>query len=71
MAYNSHRKRSFAKAVSFRLISITTDLVIIYLLTRKVVLSLGIAAATNITSTLFYYLHERAWDRVAWGKEAE
>jgi len=69
MAYKSHRKRSFAKALTFRIIVIISDITVIYLLTRKIELSIGITLATNIASTMLYYLHERTWNRIGWGKE--
>lgn len=69
--YHSHRKRSIVKALTFRAISITTDLIIIYLFTRKIALSLGIALAANFTSTIMYYIHERAWNKVSWGREGK
>ena len=66
--YKSTRRRSLAKSLSFRMVSITTDLIVIYLFTRKAALSLEIALGANITSTIMYYIHERVWNRVHWGK---
>ena len=66
--YRASRKRSFTKALSFRIISITTDLIVIYIFTRNESLSLKIALGANLTSTIMYYLHERIWNRTHWGK---
>ena len=71
MEYKSQRKRSLAKSLTFRLISITTDLIIVYFFTRKIGLSVGIAVAANLTSTVMYYLHERIWNRISWGKRSK
>ena len=76
MAYKSNRKRSFAKAVAWRLISLASDFLIIYIFIKKIIPSLGIllgairiAITSNLISTIIYYIHERAWNKVGWGKE--
>jgi len=55
--------------MTFRVVAVTTDIFVVYFFTRNVSLSLGIALASNLASTLLYYVHERAWNRVEWGKE--
>ncbi len=66
--FHEGRIRSIAKAVSYRLVSIFVDMMLIYALTRRVDLTVGIAIATNIISTFVYYFHERAWNATAFGK---
>lgn len=60
--------RSVIKSISFRIIVIIADTVIIFSLTHKVELAIGIIIASNLASTILYYLHERLWNRIHWGK---
>jgi uncharacterized membrane protein len=39
------------------------------LLTRKVTDTVAITIFTNIASTVFYFLHERLWNNISWGKQ--
>ncbi|MFZ2804101.1 MAG: DUF2061 domain-containing protein [Patescibacteria group bacterium] len=68
MPFNEHISRSLVKSVTFRIIVLMSDFIVIYALTRKVDLSLELIVATNLASTTLYYLHERAWNKVTWGK---
>jgi uncharacterized membrane protein len=70
MAMLESRKRSIAKSVMFRVIVVASDMVLVYLLTRRVDAAVGIVVLTNLSSTTLYYLHERLWDRIAWGRKA-
>jgi len=61
-------KRSLAKAISFRLLIIISDTIVMYWITRRVDMTAGLVVGTNLVSTLLYYLHERIWSRVRWGR---
>ncbi|HLD97581.1 MAG TPA: DUF2061 domain-containing protein, partial [Candidatus Nanoarchaeia archaeon] len=52
--------RSIAKAITFRILVITLDSVVVYLLTRRVDVTVGVVAISNLASTIAYILHERA-----------
>jgi uncharacterized membrane protein len=60
--------RSFAKAVSYRVVSIIIDLTIVFLITKKADLTLGIVLLSNTASIFVYYFHERAWNIVHLGR---
>lgn len=62
------RSRSIVKSVTFRSIVIVSDIVIIYALTHRYDVTIGVTILTNIASTVLYYLHERAWSHIHWGK---
>lgn len=62
------RKRSLVKAVSWRVIATLTTMSIVFVVTRRVDLSLGIGALDLAAKMVFYYAHERVWSRVGWGK---
>ena len=57
------RKRSVAKAISYRIICIISLLVVTWILTGNVVLSVSITFVFQTLQTLIYYMHERAWAR--------
>jgi len=61
------QKRSFAKSVTFRILVIISDLVIILAFTHRYDLAIGVTVVTNIGSTILYYLHERFWAKIKWG----
>ena len=57
-----------AKAVSWRVIATLTTMGIVYALTGRLDLMLGAGALDVTLKLLFYYLHERAWNGIMWGK---
>lgn len=63
-------KRSLAKAVVYRVFILLLDFTIVYALTKRYDIALGFMLISNIYTTVGYYAHERAWDRVKWGKVA-
>jgi uncharacterized membrane protein len=61
-------RRSSAKAVSYRILSLTVDSIVAYFFTRDAVLSATIVVFVNAYSTILYYLHERVWAHIHWGR---
>lgn len=64
------RSRSVAKAVSWRLCGTITTVAVVFVLSGKLVLSLEVGAFELISKVFAYYLHERFWNSVRWGREA-
>ena len=67
--HGDRRKRSFIKAMTFRIVIIIADTIIGWLLTHRVDLTAGFVVFTNIASTAIYYLHERIWAGIHWGRK--
>lgn len=63
-----HHARSVAKAVSYRVVSIIVDLAIVFVVTQKIELTLGIVAVSNTASIFVYYFHERTWNKIHVGR---
>ena len=61
-------KRSITKAISFRVLIIISDAIIIFAITKRYDLTLGVLIFSNIASTIFYFIHERVWNKIRWGK---
>ena len=68
MSYIEHHKRSIAKTIGFHALVILADALVVYFITAKYTVTLSVIVATNIVSGIIYFLHERAWNRIHWGK---
>ncbi|HEY9584985.1 MAG TPA: DUF2061 domain-containing protein [Candidatus Paceibacterota bacterium] len=62
-------RRSVAKSLSYRVLSISVDWLVVYFFTRNAALSVGIVILVDGYSTILYYLHERVWAHVHWGRD--
>ena len=62
-------KRSLVKAVTYRSMIVVLDVSVIYLLTGRVDVALGFTVISNVYTTVAYFLHERLWNKIHWGKE--
>ncbi len=61
-------KRSVAKAISWRIAATLTTVIIVYIFTHKLVLAMEVGLVEVIAKMVVYYLHERVWNRLKWGK---
>ena len=64
---NSTPKRSLVKAITYRCVIIVLDFSVIYILTKRVDVSLGFMVISNIYTTGAYFVHERIWSKIKWG----
>lgn len=62
------KRRSLLKSISFRIVVIISDTTIIYLITRRLDATIFLTVLTNSSSTILYFLHERFWNKVTWGR---
>jgi uncharacterized membrane protein len=60
--------RSIVKAVSYRILGSATTGLIFYVLTGKGGLSVGAGALDVVLKIGVYFLHERLWDRIQFGR---
>ncbi len=68
MPEQTSRKRSIVKAITYRVIIVFLDFLVVYLLTKKIDVAAGFMIASNIYTTVAYFLHERVWARIRWGR---
>jgi len=68
MAFRESRWRTITKAVTFRVLVVVADVGVIYFVTGDFTIAASVITFTNLTSTIVYVIHERAWNRVHWGK---
>ena len=64
---DTHR-RSIAKSISWRVLAGIITACVAYVMTGKPDFAMKIGLADTITKLLIYYLHERAWDRINFGR---
>ena len=69
--HHEMHRRSLAKTVTYRIITIIVDIIIIYPLTKRADVTISVVILTNVASSLLYFIHERAWNFVGWGKHAK
>ncbi|MGN6470534.1 MAG: DUF2061 domain-containing protein [Rhizobiaceae bacterium] len=63
--------RSIAKAISWRLTGSIDTIVLSAIITGDIRLATAIGTTEIITKSLLYYLHERAWLRVPYGRVSD
>ena len=61
--------RSFAKALSWRLTGTIDTIVISLVVTGSIKLAATIGLTEVATKSLLYYLHERAWLKIPYGRK--
>ncbi len=61
--------RSVMKAVSWRVGGTVATTLIVFVFTRKFALSLVVGGAEFVSKIGMFWLHERAWDRLRFGRE--
>ena len=64
----AYHRRSIAKAISWRIIATLTTVTIVYILTGKLTLAMEVGIFDVTSKILFYYLHERGWEKISWGQ---
>jgi adenylylsulfate kinase len=61
--------RSIAKALSWRLMGTIATAGLVFIFTRKLVMSLAVGGLEFVSKIGLFWLHERMWDRLSFGKQ--
>ncbi len=64
-------KRSIAKSVTWRLIALTVTMLLSYIWLQEWGSSIVLSLVANGIKALLYYLHERGWNRISFGRRGE
>ena len=67
IAPNSHL-RSLIKGVSWRVIGSADTFILTMIFTGQLKFAVSIASAEALTKIALFYVHERVWRKVAWGR---
>ena len=62
------RTRSFVKGISWRVIATLTTMTLVFLFTSNLAITVGVGIFDILTKLLFYYIHERVWLKITWGR---
>ncbi len=60
--------RSIIKAITWRIIGTLSLLLVTYLFTKKIDITIIIGISDIIANLILYIIHERVWERVSWGR---
>ena len=60
--------RSIAKALSYRIFGSIVTFAIALLLTGDAVISSAVGVADFFAKAILFYLHERLWNKIGWGR---
>lgn len=61
--------RSILKSITYRIIIVISVFIVTYFETGRFYDAAAITGITAITGTIIYYLHERVWSAVKWGRK--
>lgn len=71
MTTTASRKRSLTKAITYRVVIVCLDFLVIYWLTGQLKMAFGFMIVSNIYTTIGYFLHERIWAHIKWGAQQD
>ena len=60
--------RSIVKSLSWRTVGTIDTILISWIITGKLTLAVSIGSVELVTKVVLYFLHERAWNKIKWGK---
>jgi uncharacterized membrane protein len=64
-----HPKRSFIKSVTWRVVALVTTMIAVYIYSKDLKQSLVVGISANLVKFFLYYLHERLWEKVEYGRK--
>ncbi|MEM2889373.1 MAG: DUF2061 domain-containing protein [Candidatus Bathyarchaeia archaeon] len=59
------------KAISYRVLIIVLDFLVIFILTGKVDIAFWFMMMSNLYTSVAYVVHERIWNNIDWGKASK
>lgn len=61
--------RSIAKAISYRALGSLSTGLIVFVFSGSITVSLGVGALDVVLKMALYYLHERVWNYISYGRQ--
>jgi len=61
-------QRTIVKTISWRVLATIVTFIVSYLISNNISVASGIAGVQIIIHTFLYYIHERIWIKIKWGK---
>lgn len=69
VAHKERHARSIVKAFTWKLVATAMAFVVSYIYTKDAGTAMNTALTMFVAGIVAYYLHERLWNRISWGKE--
>ena len=63
--------RSVVKTISWRTVGTLDTIIISYFITGNLAMAASIGSIELVTKMVLYYFHERAWNKISFGKTKE
>jgi uncharacterized membrane protein len=63
--------RSVVKAISWRTVGTIDTMIVSYFITGNLIMAASIGSIEVITKMALYYFHERAWNKLSFGRVKE
>lgn len=63
------KRRSLAKSITWRAIAIAVTFVVGYVMTGNWQFAASLSLISNLINFVLYYLHERFWLKIRWGRK--
>jgi len=67
--FKETKRRSFMKALSWRIIATVTTTCLVYFFTGQWAIAFSVGALEAVTKMAIYFFHERLWDRIKYGRK--
>jgi adenylylsulfate kinase len=66
--YKEDKSRTLFKTITWRVTATVTTISLVFIFTGRIDIALEIGFIEVLAKMLFYYLHERGWGKIRWGK---
>ena len=63
------RRRSLAKTIFWRIIATTVTMLVSFIWLGEWTSAVALALTANVIKMLLYYIHERTWNRISFGRK--
>ncbi len=60
--------RSVLKAISWRVLATMVTGLLAFMFTGDILIAIGIGSSEAASKIFLYWMHERLWDRLRWGR---
>jgi uncharacterized membrane protein len=62
------KKRSLTKTITWKIVATLITFLTLYYFTGNLSVSSAITVVEAVLGMILFYIHERVWNRVSWGK---
>ena len=63
------KRRSLLKSITWRVVAVLVTFLVGAIMTGNIEFALSLSLVSNLVNFILYYLHERVWLRIKWGRK--